>query len=70
MAVIRPCRVCGHPLDSEFRWDEDACWAWIEDCLRWRGEILHGDHIHWCYDWDGLPMDETTGEHCGCVWSE
>jgi hypothetical protein len=40
---------------------------WEEDCLRWRGRILTGAHKHWCWDWDGLPIDETTPEWpCEC----
>lgn len=40
-----------------------------EDCLRWRGSMLTGDFAHWCWDWDGLPVDETcrweTKDHNG-----
>jgi hypothetical protein len=37
------------------------------DCLKWRGRLLTGKHAHWCYDWDGLPVDETTAEWpCTC----
>lgn len=41
---------------------------WIEDCRKWRGRDLTGEFAHWCYDWDGLPVDETTAEWsaCGC----
>lgn len=40
---------------------------WEEDCLRWRGKILTGKYAHWCLDWDGLPIDETTPEWpCVC----
>jgi len=41
---------------------------WEEDCIRYRGKILTGKKAHWCHDWDGLPVDETTKEFecCGC----
>ncbi len=40
---------------------------WVEDCLHWRGRVLTGKHRHWCYEWDELPVDETTPEWpCGC----
>lgn len=40
---------------------------WVIDCLRWRGDELMGKYCHWCFDWDGLPVDETTPEWpCGC----
>jgi hypothetical protein len=44
-----------------------AC-HWIVDCLRWRGRVLTGKKSHWCWDWDGLPVDETSDEFdcCGC----
>lgn len=41
---------------------------WIADCLRWRGKVLTGKFAHWCFDWDGLPIDETTPEWpCACA---
>lgn len=40
---------------------------WIDDCMKWRGEVLTGKYAHWCWDWDGLPIDETTQEWpCAC----
>ncbi len=39
------------------------------DCIYWRGVILTGKYKHWCYDWDGLPVDETCLEEwlsCNC----
>lgn len=41
---------------------------WIADCLKWRSRVLVGEKAHWCHDWDGLPIDETTEEieYCGC----
>jgi hypothetical protein len=42
--------------------------AWEKDCLHWRGRVLVGDHAHWCREWDGLPIDETTPEWpCACA---
>jgi hypothetical protein len=41
--------------------------TWVDDCYRYRGGVLTGYHAHWCDDWDGLPVDETTGEWpCTC----
>jgi hypothetical protein len=41
---------------------------WKRDCLRWRGRVLTGKNSHWCYEWDGLPIDETTPEWpCACA---
>ena len=43
---------------------------WRKDCLHWRGKVLTGAKSHWCDEWDGLPVDETTPEWpCGC-WSD
>jgi hypothetical protein len=52
------------PDDNKFRW--------VEDCMRWRGKVLDGKYAHWCYDWDGLPVDETTDEFecCTCIKRE
>ena len=45
---------------------------WIEDCIRWRGKVLTGKYCHWCYEWDGLPVDETCREFgcCNCFYDE
>lgn len=40
---------------------------WKEDCLKWHKRVLTGEKSHWCYDWDGLPVDETTPEIDGCT---
>jgi hypothetical protein len=39
---------------------------WTEDCFRWRGQLLTGVLAHWCWDWDGLPVDETCIEATLC----
>lgn len=45
----------------------DTVKQWEADCIRWRGKMLNGYHAHWCIEWDGLPVDETTPEWpCGC----
>lgn len=50
------------PTDAEI----DATWA--KDCQTWRGELLTGRFQHYCYDWDGLPIDETCLEWpCACA---
>lgn len=41
---------------------------WIADCRHWRGRVLTGRAAHWCFAWDGLPIDETTPEWpCECA---
>ena len=37
-----------------------------EECFHWRGRMLTGVKAHFCYDWDGLPVDETTEEIACC----
>lgn len=40
---------------------------WVKDCMEYRGIVLTGHFSHWCYDWDGLPVDETSEEWpCSC----
>ncbi len=36
------------------------------DCMKWRGRVLTGKFRHWCFDWDGLVVDETCGEEFDC----
>ncbi|MBP8283826.1 MAG: hypothetical protein KAX46_07925 [Chromatiaceae bacterium] len=45
---------------------------WRADCIRWRGVVLTGYWAHWCWDWDDLPVDETSLEWdcCGCFYHE
>jgi len=44
---------------------------WKADCLKWRGKVLTGEKAHWCYEWDFLPIDETTPEWpCNCGFGE
>lgn len=40
---------------------------WEEECMRWRGRKLTGKFQHYCHDWDGLPVDETTEEFLACT---
>lgn len=41
---------------------------WAEDCAKWRGKTLTGQHAHWCPSWDFLPIDETSMEWpCDCA---
>jgi hypothetical protein len=45
----------------------DISEEWNKDSKRWRGAVLTGLHAHWCIDWDGLPIDETSIEYpCVC----
>lgn len=46
---------------------------WFDDCEHWHKKLLGGRYRHWCNDWDGFPVDETTPEfdcctcfHCKC----
>jgi hypothetical protein len=48
----------------------DPLWMredWKADSLKWRGEVLKGEYAHWCNEWDGLPVDETTPEFLACL---
>lgn len=49
----------------------DVSEEWNADCLQWRGRLLTGLKAHWCWDWDFLPIDETTPEWpCPCRMSD
>jgi hypothetical protein len=39
---------------------------WVEDCLLFWGRILTGKRAHWCWEFDGLPVDETCHPHIDC----
>lgn len=41
--------------------------TWRRECKRWRGRVLRGRWRHYCNDWDGLPIDETTVEFASCL---
>jgi hypothetical protein len=43
------------------------CGRFAADSYRWRGKILTGKYRHYCYDWDCLPVDETTPEWGSCM---
>jgi hypothetical protein len=44
---------------------------WLDDCEKWIGRPLVGSKAHWCHNWDGLPIDETTKEfECCTCWEE
>lgn len=43
---------------------------WEKDCIKWWGKVLTGKKSHWCYDWDFLPVDETTEEFSACTCFE
>lgn len=44
---------------------------WAAECIKWRGRVLTGKKAHACFDWDGLPVDETTPEIdlCHCTFA-
>ncbi len=48
-------------------YSENDTLRWREDCIHWQGKVLVGEHAHYCWDWDGLPIDETTVEYRSCV---
>lgn len=59
-------RVPGLPVGNEQHCLDTA--EWKEDCMKWRGRVLTGKESHWCFGWDGLPVDETTPEWpCECA---
>ncbi len=47
-------------------WGQTPKQLWSTDCLKYRGRELTGKFRHWCYDWDFLPVDETTEEINSC----
>lgn len=58
------CPLCGQ--DAGERMSEAEAFEWIAECLRWWGRVLHGHHMHYCFEWDFLPVDETVGEYVAC----
>lgn len=53
-------------LDWWYRWRHGCSQDWIDDCYEWRGHVLIGKQAHWCFEWDGLPIDETCMEWPCC----
>lgn len=52
---------------SESLLTDDVWSEWRYDSMKWRGVVLTGHHIHYCQEYDGLPVDETCPEWpCGC----
>lgn len=47
--------------------DTHSARQWEKDCKREHGRVLVGGHKHYCYDWDGLPIDETCKEWESCL---
>lgn len=41
-------------------------WQWAHESVYWRGVVLTGVGAHYCFDWDGLPVDETCREWSAC----
>jgi len=60
------------PVEMTFSDLFHGCSAdWVADSYRWRGTPLLGEHAHWCDEWDGLPIDETSIEWpCQCCVGE
>jgi hypothetical protein len=46
--------------------DDTKGTEWPADCETERGRLLSGTWAHYCFDWDGLPVDETTWEFSSC----
>jgi hypothetical protein len=40
---------------------------WVEDCKKWRDKPLNGPFAHWCFEWDGLPVDMWQREFTCCL---
>jgi len=40
---------------------------WEADCIKWWKAVLTGEKKHYCWDWDGLPIDETCKEFECCT---
>jgi len=43
---------------------------WDEECMRWRGRVLAGKFAHYCFGYDGLPVDETCEMEWPCECAE
>ena len=39
---------------------------WETECNRYHGKVLTGKRKHYCYEWDGMPIDETCEEFKVC----
>lgn len=48
-------------------WKPKPSVDWVEDCKRWHGRTLSGNYMHWCPDWDYLPIDDTCIEFTVCT---
>ncbi len=40
---------------------------WDTACIRDHGKRLTGLRSHYCWDWDGMTVDETTPEFDACT---
>ena len=38
-----------------------------KECIRWHGRNLTGKYVHYCSDWDYLPIDDTCVEFQSCT---
>lgn len=45
---------------------EDARHWRLECSFEW-GYVLTGEFIHWCPEWDSMPIDETVKEYRVCT---
>jgi len=41
--------------------------TWEEECMHFYNKVLDGEYRHYCYEWDGLPIDETCFEYKCCT---
>ena len=48
------------------KYGKERARLWEKECMHYIGRILTGKQAHYCYNWDGLPVDETTGEYAVC----
>ncbi len=39
---------------------------WLSECNKWRHRVLTGNRSHYCFYWDGLPVDETCENEWPC----
>jgi len=51
--------------DLEYEWEEE----WAKESKKERGRVLDGSYRHYCWEWDGMTMDDSCPEWpCHCLW--
>ena len=71
--------ICAELTESDLR-EEPELWAFVgQQCGNCMSDVeqeifkkLTGEFKHFCYEWDGMAIDETCGEFafCTCDWGD